>query len=200
MAWSSVSPDETLSVSANSTPMKANTTYIETTMNNDHYWNIGADEDGHHKQVQSPKLAADLTLSAGMDGGMYLKETTGGRTAGFYKTKISPGVFTVYQFIPSFLSGTFTPTELHSNIVAVPNSTYGNIYMYKNDGSNTGVNGFFKAAGGVCQSYSMQLTIGGSSSVVLEFKNNNSDLNIKAKLAASGVAGEYQYRIVYWAM
>jgi hypothetical protein len=46
----------------------------------------------------------------------------------------------------------------------------------------------------------MQLTIGGSSSVVLEFKNNNSDLNIKAKLAASGVAGEYQYRIVYWAM
>jgi hypothetical protein len=193
-AWNAVAPDGSKSVKQNNTILGGNTTYTETTLNNDHYWNIGANEDGFHKQVQAPKLAADLTLSTGMDGGIYFKEINS-RVEGFYRNASG-----IYQFIPSFLSGTFTPGTSHTTITEVPNNTYGNIYMFIQDGSNSGVTGFFKAAGGVCQSYSQQLIISGSASKVLEFKNDNGALTIRAKLAASGIAGTYQYRIVYWAM
>jgi len=192
--WHILAPDGSKSVKDNELILQDNTTYTKDTMNKDHYWDIGSDEDGHHKQVQMPKQAADITLAAGMDGGIYFKETNS-RIEGFYRNASE-----IYQFIPSFLSGTFVPGVAHANVVAVPNSTYGNIYMYLNDGTNSGVTGFFKAAGGVCQSYSNQLIISGSANKVLEFKNDNTDLNIKAKLANAGIAGTYQYRIVYWAM
>lgn len=60
MAWNTLFPDGTKSVALNETIGQANTTYIEQTMGdssgigitNDHFWNIGSDEDGHHRQVQ----------------------------------------------------------------------------------------------------------------------------------------------------
>lgn len=54
MAWSSISPNGTLSVKANNAPMAANTVYIETELNKDHFWNIGANEDGRHQFAQMP--------------------------------------------------------------------------------------------------------------------------------------------------
>jgi len=70
-AWNTTAPDGTKSVKANETILQANTTYIETTEAVDHYWNIGADEDGHHKQVQMVKKAVAPTLDAGMDSFLY---------------------------------------------------------------------------------------------------------------------------------
>lgn len=74
MAWSSNSPDVTKSVSTNGAPMLANTVYTETKMNIDHFWNIGDDEDGHHKFAQMPKYEdgavatpTSPTIAAGMD-------------------------------------------------------------------------------------------------------------------------------------
>lgn len=74
MSWSSTSPDGTKSVKANEAPMAANTVYTETEMNIDHFWNIGADEDGRHKFAQMPKYEdgevatpTSPTIGAGMD-------------------------------------------------------------------------------------------------------------------------------------
>ena len=71
MAWESTAPDGTKSVKANETILQSNTTYTETEMNIDHYWNVGANEDGHHKQVQMVKKAAEPALDAGMDSFLY---------------------------------------------------------------------------------------------------------------------------------
>jgi len=74
MSWNTDSPDGTKSVKANNDILQANTTYTETEMNKDHFWNIGADEDGHHKFAQMPKYTdgavatpTSPTLDTGMD-------------------------------------------------------------------------------------------------------------------------------------
>lgn len=74
MAWNTTAPDGTKSVSANNPILQANTTYTKTTMNVDHYWNIGINEDGHHKFVQTvatndsdKTVATNPTLATGMD-------------------------------------------------------------------------------------------------------------------------------------
>ena len=74
MSWETTAPDGTKSVKANEAILQANTTYTETEMNKDHFWNIGADEDGHHKFAQMPKYTdgavatpTSPTLDTGMD-------------------------------------------------------------------------------------------------------------------------------------
>ena len=74
MPWNSTAPDGTKSVKENETIIQANTTYTETELNIDHFWSIGADEDGHHKYAQMPKYTdgavatpTSPTLDAGMD-------------------------------------------------------------------------------------------------------------------------------------
>lgn len=84
MAWNSTFPDGTKSVKANEATGQANTTYIETTLNNDHFWNIGADEDGRHKFAQMPKYEdgavatpTSPTIAAGMDLAYFARLKTG---------------------------------------------------------------------------------------------------------------------------
>ena len=84
MVWNSLWPDGSKSVKQNTTPGQQNTTYIENSMNNDHYWNIGVDEDGHHRSIQMKQFInsaigapADAPIATGMDGAMYLKAVAG---------------------------------------------------------------------------------------------------------------------------
>lgn len=74
MVWNSTAPDGTKSVGQNTTILQSNTTYTETTMNLDHYWNIGANEDGRHKWMQTvatndadTALATNVARAAGID-------------------------------------------------------------------------------------------------------------------------------------
>lgn len=74
MSWTRNSPDGTRSVKQNFTPMNANTGYTEDTMNIDHYWNEGANLDGHHQFAQMPatniadkSLATNPSLAPGCD-------------------------------------------------------------------------------------------------------------------------------------
>lgn len=53
MVWQSTSPDGTKSVSDNVGILQANTTYTETKMQLDHFWNEGSNQDGHHKWMQT---------------------------------------------------------------------------------------------------------------------------------------------------
>ena len=78
MVWSSTSPEGSLSVATNVPIQLANTAYTEATLNLDHYWNIGAGEDGHHKWVQNvatniadPTVATNATLANGLDSVYY---------------------------------------------------------------------------------------------------------------------------------
>lgn len=82
--WSSLSPDGSKSVKQNTAPMAANTAYTETTLNNDHFWNIGVDEDGYHKRVSMENYTdtatgapIDSPIPVGMDGVHYLRELAG---------------------------------------------------------------------------------------------------------------------------
>lgn len=73
MPWNSVWPNGNQSVKQNETPGAQNTTYTETTMNVDHFWNIGTNEDGHHQFAQMPAFEVggspgSPTLATGMDG------------------------------------------------------------------------------------------------------------------------------------
>lgn len=89
MPWNTVAPLGTVSVKANKTILQQNTTYIETTMGNsvvgtnavttrDHFWNVGSDEDGRHRFIQSPAftvggLPVDPVVGTGMDSVAYSK-------------------------------------------------------------------------------------------------------------------------------
>lgn len=78
MAWSSTWPDGSQSVKANQPTGAANTTYIETHMNKDHFWNISGDKDGHHQFVQmtqqgTPAAPTDAALATAMDGAIFVK-------------------------------------------------------------------------------------------------------------------------------
>lgn len=89
MPWNSLVPLGTVSVKANKAIGQQNTTYIETTMGNDvigtnavttrdHFWDVGANEDGRHRFVQSPDFTvggnpADPVIGTGMDVVYYSK-------------------------------------------------------------------------------------------------------------------------------
>lgn len=56
MTWNTTAPDGTKSVKANETILQANTSYILTTQQRDHYWNEDANNDGHHKKIELPDI------------------------------------------------------------------------------------------------------------------------------------------------
>ncbi|HUU86261.1 MAG TPA: hypothetical protein VMX17_00740 [Candidatus Glassbacteria bacterium] len=195
MVWTSLSPDGTKSVRTNVPVMLDNTEYTETTLNVDHYWNIGADEDGHHKQVKMPKSAADITLGTGIDGGIYLKEAASGTVQGYYRNVVN-----VYQFIPAFLTGTSALTSSNSTIIAVPNNTYGNIIVFRTGTSDSSQLGWFVASGGQVRAYSCgtEKTSSSSTTYNVKFANGSGNgLNIRGRTDQAS-ADTYNYRITYW--
>lgn len=221
MPWNSVSPLGTISVKSNRTPMNQNTTYIETTMGNsvvgtntattrDHFWNVGSNEDGRHRFMQSPKftvgaVAADPVLGTGMDGVLYLKQPSATATniEGFYRN--SQGI---YQYIPAFLSGTHVVTSSYTTIVTIPANVYGEIVMYTttDDGSTSGAIGHFSsifAAGTKTYAWSLtQTTNSSATSQPLKFGNGSSasglDLVVRTSDASNGLT--WNYRITYRAI
>lgn len=203
MVWNSTSPDGTQSVKQNTTPMQQNTIYTETTMNNDHFWNIGANEDGRHKAINMENYAdtavgapTDAPISTGMDGVIYLKETSG-RVQGFYQNANG-----IYQFIPAFLTGTIVlNTAGFTNVVDVPAATFGQIFIWRQNDNKDVSFGSFAVKIGVCQAISAATLFDNNSTastaVVYGNGTNASGLNIRAKVSG-GSNGTYEYRIMYW--
>jgi hypothetical protein len=54
VSWNSISPDGTKSVKSNKVILQENTTYIETVLPYDHFWDESANKDGHHQFTQMP--------------------------------------------------------------------------------------------------------------------------------------------------
>lgn len=208
MVWNSTSPDGPQSVKANVVIQQQNTTYTENTLGNstntskDHFWNIGVNEDGHHRAVQMMDYAdtyvgapADAALAADMDGVVYLK-TVAGTIQGFYQNAAG-----IYQFIPAFLTGSHNVTASYTTVLSVPNNTYGQIFMFQTDNSANCAFGSFKATTSVCQAFCDGQFLGNSSTLTRPLRFGNSDqasgLNFRVR-TSDGATGTYQYRIMYW--
>lgn len=145
-----------------------------------------------------PTSAVDPAIPAGMDGVHYIK-TANSTIQGFYRNASG-----IYQYIPSFLSGTVsvTSTSSYATIVAVPDDCYGHIYLFTTTSADDGQFGFFKADGGVVQAYSMATSFASSSTANVNLKLGNgaqaSALNLRVR-RGEGPSATYAYRIVYWA-
>lgn len=213
MPWNASSPNGSISVKANRPFMQQNTTYIENTMGNsavgtntstvrDHFWNVGANEDGRHRFIQSRGFTvggnpADVTQGTGMDGIYYLK-LVNGQFQWFRKNAID-----IYQATPNTLTGTHVVSSSFTTIIAVPPNVYGEIFMFvpATNTEFTGQTGFFKTSATRCESWAHGLKIKGKSSgsVNLEFGNgsNASGLNIRVKKNTAPDTLTWQYRITY---
>lgn len=217
MAWNAASPDGTISVKANRTQMNANNTYTQTTMGEsivgtntvttrDHFWNVGTNEDGRHRFIQSPAFTVggsptDPLVGTGMDGVLYLK-TTNTRAEWFHRN--SSGI---YQAVPSFKSGTVVvnSSSTYGIITSVPANVYGEIFMYTTAlGRSSAVMGFFRSNGSTVEAWALTNLEQGSSTAksALKFGNgsNASGLNILtvSQEASSGLT--WNYRITYRAL
>lgn len=199
MAWHSTNPDGTKSVKANESIGQDNTTYTETTMNKDHFWNIGTDEDGRHNVVNMPTQTSDPSIATGMDGVRYLK-SDGTRIQGFYRNANG-----IYQDIPAFLTGTQVVTGSFTNMITVPNNVYGEIFMFRDgDAEEGGQVGFFKCQSNVCQAWSYGLRIQGSSTANYNIRFGNgtdaSGLNIRVISQNASSGNTWNYRVTYRAI
>lgn len=217
MPWNPTSPVGNISVKANRTLMNQNTTYIETTMGNtiigtntnttrDHFWNVGGNEDGRHRFINSPAFTvggnpADPLVGAGMDSVLFLR-LTNAQAQWFNLTSGGDR----YQVSPNIISGTRTISSSSSyvDLAIVPNDVYGEIFMWtNNNGENTGQTGFFKTKSNVCDAWALTFTEQGSTSShsSLKFGNGSeaSGLAIRVRRDESGQT-QWNYRITYRAI
>lgn len=215
MPWNSTSPNGAISVKANRPFQQQNTTYTEVTMGNsivgtntnatrDHFWNVGADEDGRHRFINSPAftvgaVAADPVIGTGMDGVAYLK-TVLGTVQQFYRNAQG-----IYQTSPAILTGTVAiNTTSYVNVVAVPANCYGEIFMYTTaTGEFSGQTGFFRSDGVKVESWALIYGVSSTAAPggALLFGNGASaiGLNIRARRAGAGAA-TWNYIIKYRAL
>jgi len=218
MAWDAASPDGTISVKANRTQMNANNTYTQTTMGDsvvgtntvttrDHFWNVGTNEDGRHRFIQSPAFTVggsptDPLVGTGMDGVLYLK-TTNTRAEWFHRN--SSGI---YQVTPGYKSGTVTVSvtaKAYTTITSVPENVWGEIYMWRTtQGKNTVQQGFFRSDASIVEAFSLSMKVQGSSSDIVNLKFGNGSeavgLNIRARNDSATDNVSWNYRITYRAI
>ena len=122
MVWMSTSPDGSKSVKQNESIVQANTTYIEETLGNstntdkDHYWNIGSDEDGHHRAAQFKNYEdsytgapTDPVLATAMVTALYARNSTGFmRDAGGIAQLLGIRAFAVFDNVAGNVAQTLT--------------------------------------------------------------------------------------------
>lgn len=209
MPWHSTGPVGTISVKANRTILQDNTTYTEMTMGNsivgtnttttrDHFWDVGTNEDGRHRFIQSPPFTVggmpDVpVIGDGMGAVIWLK-TTNGRPEWFHRNTLE-----TYQITPNIINGSHNVTSSYTNIAAVPDGVFGEIFMWQPSvGKNKAQTGFFKS-NGTAEAWSLYLAPQGSSeSINLKFGNGSdaSGLNIRVR-AEDGAVGAWLYYITY---
>lgn len=214
MAWNTTAPLGTVSVKANKSRIQQNMTYIETTMGNDvvgtntvatrdHFWNVGSDEDGRHRFIQSVGFtvggsADDPVLGTGMDSVLYAKETNS-RFEWFHRN--SNGI---YQFIPSVIKGDVVLNGAYATVTAVPDDVYGEIYIYTTaSGKRSAQAGQFRSVGGIVETWTFtQSDDSTDSNVPLKGASGTdaTDLNIKLRTSDAANGQTWHYIVTYKAL
>ena len=216
MPWNADWPVNTISVKANQVKGDQNTKYIQATMGTsvvgtnttstrDHFWNVGANEDGRHRFMQSPAFTvatvpADPVIGTGMDAVEYVKVTSG-RAERFHRNTQG-----IYQHVPSFLSGTIVVPSEYTTIVALPINVYGEIFMFTNaSGHKSTQSGFFRTTATICDgtAYAQSSNTGDTNkpdprfNLIFATGANATDLNLKVKTSESSNGLTWNYRITY---
>lgn len=226
MPWNSTAPLGSVSVKANRTLLQQNTTYIETTMGNsivgtntdttrDHFWNVGTNEDGRHRYIQSVGFTSNAVapndvypaLGSGMQTVIF-PLATNGEVQWFHKNQDNNNK--IYQFIPNFLTGTVaTISSSYVTVVAVPDDVYGEIFMFATlPGSNSQrkyrtVTGFFRSSAGLVDAWAIVNSAQDDDTANgLKFANGSDavGLNIRARSEDASSGLEWNYRITYRAI
>lgn len=174
----------------------------------DHFWNVGSNEDGRHRFIQSVGFTSTAAapndfypvLGAGMET-LIFPLLSKGSVQWFHKNQNNND--NIYQFSPNFIQGTVTITSSSSyvTITSVPNNVYGEIFMWSDDtGSNTGQTGFFKSKSNQVDAWSNLFRIQGTSDsyAALKFGNGSeaSGLDIRVRRDQSSKTA-WNYRITY---
>ncbi len=215
MPWNSTSPLGSISVKANRTIQQQNTTYTEVTMGNsvigtntnstrDHFWNVGSNEDGRHRFINSPAftvggIPANPVVGAGMDAVLYLKSTNAQPQ---WFTKTSAGL--IYQATPNFIEGAVVIGGSYVTISSVPANVYGEVVLWTNAlGKNSAQNGFFKSSAFAVEGWSNYLAPQGSAEIINLKLGNGSDasgLNLRVRTEEASNGSAWNYRITYRAI
>lgn len=200
--WNPVWPNGAVSVRANTIPGQQNTNYINSIENVNHYWNVGANFDGNHRFIQMPNQAIDVALTASMDGALYIKPASVNDPSInlFYVNATG-----IVQATPTFQKGSVSlpSSSAYVNVgAAIPQHSYGVIYMFTDDDVGNMAMGFFVAGTTTVNCYT-NVTLTGSmsgSTQNVRFGNGStaSGLIIRAQRNTGLTTGPYQYRIYSW--
>ncbi len=218
MPWNSNFPLGSVSVKANRTIGQQNTTYTEVTMGNsivgtntnttrDHFWNVGGNEDGRHRFINSPAFTVggnpeDPVVGSGMNAVLYLK-VINDIPQWFTRTDLPSGDI-IFQVTPGYLTGTKSVSNSYENLDIVPANVWGEIFMWRTtQGKLTGQTGFFRSDGSTVEAWALYLGPQGSgASLALKFGNGSdaTNLNIRVRAEDASSGNTWNYRITYRAI
>lgn len=215
MPWNATWPLGAQSVKANRNPGQQNTAYIKATMGGtaigintnstrDHFWDIGSDEDGRHRFINSPAFTvggnpADPVGGSGMDAVLYLKQTN----AQFQWFTKAVGSGLVYQVSPNTISGTVVLSGSYANVSVVPANVYGDIVLWTTAGRHSAQNGFFRSNASKVEAWANYLgpeSEGSSLNLKLGNGSDSPNFNIRARTQEASSGQVWQYRITYRAI
>lgn len=219
MPWNSTYPLGSVSVSANKTIGQQNTTYTEVTMGNsivgtnttttrDHFWDVGTNEDGRHRFINSPAftvggIAADPLVGTGMDAVLYLK-VTNGNPEWFHRTNVIGAP--IFQVTPTYKTGLINmPNNTnYVTLINVPINVIGEIYMFTAaNGRRQGATGYFRSSATICDAWALYQGVeGGAQSLPLKFGNGSdaSLLTIQVRNEDAANGQSWFYFITYRAI
>jgi len=140
MSWSSVAPDGSQAVKANRSILDGNTTYTETKLKLDHYWNEDANNDGHHKKIEMPNALVDPSaLSTGMNIYGYCRDKTVAESATAQKSE--PFIYSQVGAVNHYLQLGFR-AMLNFSILNVSPFTITTLYSHNCSVARTGIGTF----------------------------------------------------------
>lgn len=135
MPWNSIWPVGSTSVRVNRTTGNQNTTYLETTLKNDHFFNEDASKDGYHKKASMPNFGTTPGIPAGSDG-VYYVLTNGSEKEARYTNAASTSFH--LNIWSQQLRGTFTAGALNANftlVSGIPSNAVGEIFIIRRNAS-----------------------------------------------------------------
>lgn len=219
MPWNAIWPIGNVSVRANRVTGNENTSYIEDTMGitavgtvgptvRDHFWNVGPNQDGRHRFVQSVGYTngvnpADPDLGTAMDGVIYLKQASVaiGRVEGFYRNTNG-----IYQFLPSYQTGTVVINgDTIQTIVALPANVYGHIFFVNQADSSLCSEGQISSSAGQTRGFTNRVRTSGNPlggfQYAIELLNNTAGgLNLRCRqgdVTAGSANGNWTWHLTY---
>jgi hypothetical protein len=131
MPWNENWPIGSASVRANQPTGQQNTTYIQSTLRNDHYYNEDATKDGYHKKASMPNFGSTPGIPAGSNG-VYYVLTNGSEQEARYTTGVSTSFH--LNIWTQQLRGTFSTLDAGTNVTIVsgiPTNAIGEIIIFR---------------------------------------------------------------------